>query len=446
MPGPVEKPRAGNILGIRALSTHPKGTVIGIESRLKAEGLTHVIASLPNGLLSRIEAIRIRMVDCQNPGLQGRRTINIGEALSQLNTTDHVVEFYRSLQLFRSAEMLHAEGKLEPILRPRGNYLSVGIEGLAPSIPIILELSETIRGLLSDPQIEAAVYAGIYLHDIGKFIRQSGHPINGLMLIDNYPQISIALEQHFTADQIKLVRACVAFHSLYSETIILKEADIQYFYRTILGSADTASAIKIFNNLFYALSICDTDAYQPGISRLDNSRLGDLALMHGDLNLMIERGEKAKDLDAREDEIRITWGTTRFRSWVVNEAEQKGGRAKESLEFAEAELARHFNTDAQRTEFYRTLGTPKLIGLIVDLRRELPGPVERARLLVWLYKLIEKTKHEEFEFKIYREKSKWLGPQVGRLSTALQGTSFLSQLDSILRPEIKENGIVEIDL
>lgn len=380
-----------------------------IELRMRYEGLEYVLKSLPIGFLNRLISLRLN-------------TVTISEIYERSGVVDHLLKVYDSLKMFRYARDSHQDGTLERLL---GNPNSVGEEGLIPSIPFILKLSEVINDFLLDPEVKAAFYVAIFLHDLDKFISQDEHSENSYGLIRTHPQLRETLTEIFSAEQIGIIESVVRYHSTYADTVISKETDILAPYQILLSSPGDQEKKSLLNDLLYILSACDTNTYLPGLSHLANDRMEDLSELHTNIREAIQSGKSTKD-------IYRSWGKSRFRSWVK----------KESLALAEAELARIYPSAEEREQFYITLGSLKYVGLISTLRRELKGPKPRVRLLAWLCAHAQEDK--KFEFQLQGKEGRWAGDQINIMNGLLGVPLNVEEIDKTLILKRKPDGLIEI--
>lgn len=414
-----------------------------IEARME----DFVLRTLPAGFFNRLFSIRLNMKESSNPVLisrsGGAATISVSEVFKKLDITDHVLEAYKSLDFFRRSRELHQRGELENHLRGRGNPALVTEEGLVPSIPIILELSDIINKTLKDAAIEAVFYTAIFLHDIGKFISQTLHGENSFTLLRNNAEVVQALAEVFNPEQIALIQKLARYHSLYTDTMVTKEPHILGPYQAVLENPRERQLL--INDLLYIMGIIDTDAYLPGLSRLSNDCLADLQDLHKRIRQAIQEGKSVEDFETQADEIHRSWGKTRFRSWVTGETDLKDGRVEASIAAAERELAGIFPSPQEREHFYLSLGRAKQVGLISDLRKELVDPQSRVRLLAWFSKKVEEYGAVPYEFRIYREKGRWVGPEVELMRKLLaRPPHHMERLDKTLLLKVQPNGAVEI--
>lgn len=419
-----------------------------IESRMRKEGLEHVLKALPAGLLNRLASLRLNMQTSKNPDLIGRSegasSVTVSEVYERLDIIGHIIEVYKSLQMFRNARALHERGQLEGLLRGRGNPSSVGEEGLIPSIPLILKFSDVINRFLSSPEVEAAFYTGIFLHDLGKFLSQAGHQENTYTLVRDNSQLRKILTDTFSPEQIKIIEITVRYHSLYTDVLVCKEVDILKPFQAIFSSFGNTIMRALANDLIFIHSTADTDAYLPGLSRLANDRMQDLAQVHADAHRTILTGKSLNEIEAQAEDLYRSWGNSRFKSWVIGDTDTKEGKDQASLALAQSELSQIYPTAEEREEFYPSLGSLKFVGLIFDLRKELKTPQERVRLLAWLCKHAKQNRENRFEFQIYREKGKWVGPQVDLMNELLADPLYMEKLDQTLRFNKKPDGLIEI--
>ncbi|MFA5840566.1 MAG: hypothetical protein WC890_07995 [Candidatus Margulisiibacteriota bacterium] len=417
------------------------------EDRMSQEGLSFVLERLPSGLINRLASIRLDVSQSNNPMLRaasaGEPTVTVFEAMEKLKITNHMLSLYHSLQLFRNARSLLAAGTLEKCLAGKGNPAFVGEEGLVPSIPQILRVSDIINQRLADPQIEAVFFVAVYLHDLGKFLSQSFHPERTRELIKQNKKIRETLAETFTPAQLELIEVLVRFHSVFAD-MLLKEPDVFLPFKACLNSSPEQRRQALINDLLLIMSTIDTDAYTPVISRLSNDRIIDLLAMHDQVSATIEAGKNTGDLTSNPSEILKDWGRSRFRSWVLGETDIKEGLANTSISTAERELMKVFPTDEEQERFYLLLGSPKHVGLIYDLRKELSTPETRAKLLIWFVSKIAEFGAIPYEFRIHRENGKWCGPEVQIMRSMLASDMFMMQLDSTLQIKQLTTGGVEI--
>lgn len=430
----------------RSSEDNPIVVSYNIEARLRAEGLAHVVDALPAGLLNRLISIRLDLKESSNPDLisrsPGEDTVTVAQVLVRLNILEHVIELYKSLDMFKNARVMLAGGSLKQALWGRGNPTSVGEDGLVPSIPLILQLSDKINNMLTEPQVESAVYAGILLHDLGKFLRQAFHFENTYTMLTNNPILKNILAENFTPQQIGIIQNIGRYHSVFTDTIVCKETSILKPYDAIMGDSCASSDMRRLNNLLYVISICDTDAYLPGMSRLSNDRLEEISQTHADIEAAIASGKALAEIKKDADSIYLSWGRARFNSWVLAEDDIKMKRAENSQGIAREEITQMLGDQRTIVDFFKVIGALKHVGLIFDLRKELPDPISRARLLLWLYYYVKNSPCEKVEFQIYREKGKWAGPQVAALRKLLGNGFNINAVNAAFKAERKDDGSV----
>jgi hypothetical protein len=391
------------------------GPVYDLDRRLRSEGLGEFIRPLSPGLFNRIVSLELDLSESENPDLRqssaGQTTVTVHDVMTRLNILDHTVEIYKSLQRFRSA---------------------------SPASPEIAALLEKV---CAEPAVARAFYAAIMIHDLGKFTRQANHFEHTFQLIRNNRPLRSELAAALSPAELEITEVVARYHSLYSDTMICKERDILFPYRVVIESPLTPDRQLLVNDLLLAMSVLDTDAYLPGESRLTPERLAELWALRNGIRQAVEAGRSIADLAASTDTIRLDWGWRRFNSWV-----QAGDDPGRDRELAQAELSRLLPAAEARRSFASRLGSLKFVGLIFDLRKELESPAARTRLLFWLCQLAEARQEDSFEFRLYREKGKWVGPQVGLLNELLKRPDYRQQLDETLKFQKNSDGVIEIIL
>ena len=416
-----------------------------IEQRFQAEGLGPVLETVPEGLLNRLLAIQLKMSESRHPLLIETRTglpatTTVAKVFEKLDILDHTIEVFRSVEKFRDSRKLHSTGKLEARLRENLYPNFVGKDGLSPSLPQILKLGDIAKNALSDRATSKVFYLAVLLHDIGKFVQQAGHPEFSYQIINGHRELKKCLREYLDPNQMEMLLSLVRYHSTYSDVSICKEADIRLPYQVVLACRTPALA----NDLLYILSLCDTDAFLPGKSRLTNERIEALARLHDQIRRSIEDKDEPKDLEGRSRTILLPWGMARFNEWVTSEADIKNKTLKDATSLAGIELASRLRYSEDRNDFFLALGSLKHVGLIFDLRKEIDDPALRTRLLIWLVRAAKRTGAEKFEFKIFRQNGRWTGPQVELLISLLRDDQFMTKLDQNLVLNSTPKGIVEI--
>lgn len=416
-----------------------------IEQRFRAEGLDRVLETVPEGLLNRLLAVQLKMSKSRHPALIGDRaeaptTASIAMVFEKLDILDHTIEVFRSVEKFGNARQLLEAGKLGAELKVKLYPDFAGKEGLASSLPQISKLGDLIQNALRDREISKVFYLAVLLHDVGKFVQQAGHPEFSYQLINGHKELKKCLREYLNPDQMEMLLNLVRYHSTYSDVAICKEADIRLPYQVALACRTPALA----NDLLYILSLCDTDAFLPGKSRLTNERIAALTMLHDHIQRSIEDKDGLREIEGRPRAILIPWGMARFDEWVTSESDIKNNTVKDSASIAGIELNAQLGSLTDRDNFFLALGSLKHVGLIFDLRKEIPDPVLRTRLLLWLVRTAKRTGTEKFEFKIFRQNGRWTGPQVDFLTSLLKKDNFISLLDHILILNTTPKGIVEI--
>lgn len=419
------------------------GAVYNLEARLRAEGLGEFVQLFPPGFFNRIISAELEMSRCHNPAMlekaAGRTTVSVWDAMETLNITNHTLMIYQSLGLFRSAP--GAED-----LRKLGKPELAGPDGLAPSATIIRELAGILKELSGDPAIAAALYAGILVHDIGKFISQTNHFENSYLLLLTSSPLRQVLDQVLNPEQLASAELIARYHSIYTDTMIAKERDVLKPYEVVLKASPVKEKQLLANDLLYAVSILDTHSAPAAGSRLSNDRLQELAGLHADIRAVILAGKTFEEIQINSSEIYRQWGKNRFASWVLGETDLVSGAAPVAIRQAEAELASLLLSPEALDEFYFALGGIKYCGLIFDLRKELESPAQRVRFLVALAGYGNMTGATWFEFKLHRDRLKWVGPQVEYVRSALRGDFDPEKIIAALGPQVNADGITEFTI
>ncbi|NQU17297.1 MAG: hypothetical protein HQ564_04440 [Candidatus Saganbacteria bacterium] len=364
--------------------------ILPFRLRMESEGLAEFMEIFQDtDVFDKILLTDIKTFESLNPDLdelcESGEKVTIYDALEFLGLIDHVIKFYRSLTLF---------SEKETIIAP------VGL------------MYDDIKQDLSDFKTFAMA---IFLHDMGKLISQSGHPMEGKKLLTDSP-ISGLIKEFCESEGLglDLMKNLILYHSLLGDLVIIKEISPESFFSIIFDSQKDHEERQKLLGMLLLFIIADMDSH------------GNKELLSADrvkqLVSIFDAASGAIDEDASmifmHDQIRIGWGLERFDCWVVRERDSEVVRDSD-LRRAKIELRSYIERAFyQERSFYKVLGGLGKVTLVFDLIQAIDDAGLRARLLIWI---------EDLTYTYYGVKS------IHFRLKRLEPDTFLKQIDKMNR-------------
>ncbi len=361
---------------------------------------------------------------------QDAGSIPLFEAFQRVGILQHVMGVLNSFQVLAKAEA--DTPALRSYLKARGNPDIVDSNGIANSAPEFVRLNRLIGELKQDRAFYRILLATLWLHDIGKLVGQADHPELSKIVIDSNPVVRQALGKIFSDEEIGQLSTLAGLHSALPDAILCRERNIFAAYFSLINSAGTRALREKFIKASLLIGIADIGSY----NRLTDRKIRE----------MIDSTEKLLELAGKLTSIKspddlktsemneLKWGTMMFNSFTALEE-----TPNEENELAEAyqELERIIPGQGERIRFFQSLGQIKLVGLIFNLRREISEPKFRARLVVWVAKMMEKYKGqaEWIEF-VYSRFDKERKPHEMALLNALLESDKLDEYEARFQVKI----------
>lgn len=307
----------------------------------------------------------------------------IVEAFQRVGILEHTMGVLSTFQVLAEAEKEPAS--LRSYLMAHGNPEIVDHNGIIDSAQDFVRLNRSLVELKQGRDFYRVLLAALWLHDIGKLIGQEDHPQLSEALIDNNHDVRNALAKIFSGEEIKRIELLVGRHSALPDSVICRERNLFDVYFSLLTSSRDKGQRDRFIKALLLIAIADIGSY----NRLTNRKIRELVAT---TEYILKLAEKTTCIASPEDlkteaMNELHWGKSMFNSFTALEE-----TPQEEKEIAAAyhELERLVPSVADRTDFFRRLGRIKLVGLIFNLKRELPGPRLRARLIFWIVTIMGK--------------------------------------------------------
>jgi hypothetical protein len=345
---------------------------------------------------------------------QAAGSIPLFEAFQKVGILQHVEGVLSSFQVL--AEAKADTSSLRSYLRTRGNSDIVGQNGIADSAPAFVRLNRLISELKQDRAFYRVLLAVLWLHDIGKLIGQADHPQLSKTVIETNFNVRQALGKIFSAEEMKLLSVLAELHSALPDAILCRERNIFIAYFSLINSTDRKDLREKIIKALLLIAMADIGSY----NRLTDRKIQEMITASENLLKMTSTLTRiASPDDLKTSEMNeLKWGTMMFNSFTALEE-----TPNEEKELAEAyqELELLIPAKGDRIRFFQGLGQIKLVGLIFNLKREIPAPKFRARLVVWVAKMMEKYKGQAdwIEFVYSRTDPIQKPKEMARLNTLL---------------------------
>jgi len=312
-------------------------------------------------------------------------SLPIVEAFQRVEIFEHTMGVLSTFQVLAEAEKEPAS--LRSYLMAHGNPEIVDRNGIIDSAPDFVRLNRSLAELKQGRDFYRVLLSSLWLHDIGKLIGQEDHPQLSKTFIENNTDVRRALAKIFGEEEINSIAILAGLHSTLPDSILCRERNLFGAYFSLLTSSRDKGQRDKFIKALLLIAIADIGSY----NRLTNRKIRELVETVGNLFKLAGKTTRlASPEDLKTEEMNeLHWGGSMFNSFTAME---ETPQEEKEIAAAHHELERLVPSVADRADFFRRLGRIKLIGLIFNLKRELPDPKLRARLVFWVVTIMGKYK------------------------------------------------------